>query len=184
MPVPDAIMADIRSVIGTGFEPRERVIETFCHDFADLDPANITAAVDLATNDHESSKALWPDVTDWDRLDRSFIDLLSRRVIGMHYAGYDVNDARTVFGEHLELHPQPDTVLGYCFYHSQDAERAVRGGGLYLGFGPTDADQDDTVGLAIGHLVVTALVSAGLFPQWDGAFTSRVFLPQFRWQRR
>ena len=33
-----------------------------------------------------------------------------------------------------------DGILGYCFYHGQDLERAIAGGGLMLAFG----DLEDT----------------------------------------
>ena len=53
---------------------------------------------------------------------------------------------------------------GYVFYHMQDTERAVEGGGLYFNYGVFGGDE--TGSLAIGHRVVEALHAVGLKPDW------------------
>lgn len=187
MPLPEETLAEIDTQVRSGFESRERVIEIFCEEKyaeGDLDPSEVTVAVDAAITAHEESKATWPEVTDCDRLDRAFDALSSQGVISLHDAGYTQSDGFDDFQEAYRSHPDRSNIRGYCFYHGQDTERAVEGGGLFLAFGPADADQEETEGPAVGRLVIAALTAEGLQPRWDGTFGQRIFIPNFTWQRR
>ena len=75
-------------------------------------------------------------------------------------------------------------VVGYCFFHGQDLERALDGEGLYLAFGPIDPSQEPTDGPEVGKRVVAALAKEGLPADWDGTFSKRILLPRFEWKRR
>jgi hypothetical protein len=70
---------------------------------------------------------------------------------------------------------------GYTFYHQQDTERAVDGGGVLLTYGATGGTEEAS--LKIGHEVVAALKAAGLQPVWDGTVRKRIGVP-LEWQRR
>jgi hypothetical protein len=68
------------------------------------------------------------------------------------------------------------------FFHSQDTDRAIDGGGLYLGYGSATGEQAATT--AIGDDVVAALRAVGLSVTWDGSLNSRIRVEPFEWRRR
>ena len=70
---------------------------------------------------------------------------------------------------------------GYTFFHMQDTERAVEGGGLWLNYGATDGGESPA--LAIGHRIADAFRAAGLAVDWDGDWNKRIHVP-LQWQRR
>jgi hypothetical protein len=149
----------------------------------ELDPDDLTAAIDEEIAKHEAEKKAWPAVTDCDRLDAAFAALSKRGIIALHNAGFTQSDGYEDFRAALKSHPQRATVVGYCFYHSQDVEHAVQGEGLYLAFGPVHPKDEDTKGPEIGRVVREELERAGLKVKWDGTFNTRMCIPQFVWQR-
>ena len=187
MPLTDETLGEIDTQVRSGFESRERVIEIFCEEMyapGDLDPNEVSSAVDAAIQAHEQAKTTWPEITDCERLDRAFVRLASEGIICLHNAGYTQSDGFDDYREAYRSHPQGGSVRGYCFYHGQDTERAVEGGGLFLAFGPVDCKQEETEGPAVGRLITAALTTEGLQSRWDGTFAERIFIPQFTWQRR
>lgn len=78
-----------------------------------------------------------------------------------------------------------DRYHGYCFFHSQDIDRALDEEGLLLAFGHVDrgeAKEEDHI--AVGQTICEALRQAGLTVDWDGSPDHRIDVPQLRWQRR
>lgn len=187
MPLPEETLRDIDSIVRSGFESRDRVIEIFTEEMyapGDLDPEEIALATDLAIKAWEEARKTWPAVTDWDRLDQVFQELKPKGVICLHHAGHTQSDGYEDFEAALRSHRDPGAVRGYCFYHSQDTMRAVQGEGLYLAFGPAQPVLERTEGPVIGRLIASALTEAGLPVKWDGSFESRLFIPQFDWKKR
>ena len=183
----DEMTTAIRDLVRAGFEDRDRIIEILCHELykpGTLDPVVVSKEVDRAINTHERSKDEWPETTDCDRLADAFISLSAQGVIAMHNAGFTKSDGLAEFRNFFENHPSPEDVVGFCYYHSQDVERALRGGGLYIGFGPRPDEDEDTEGKKVGRMVATDLATAGLVVEWDGSFDARILLPNFVWQRR
>ena len=106
----------------------------------------------------------------------------STGVIALHDAGYTQSDGYEDVME--EYHESPDGIVGYCFYHEQDLERAMEGGGLMLAFGPIDPKLEDTEGPTTGQHIVRELEAEGFKVAWDGTFNRRIHLPEFVWRRR
>jgi len=99
-------------------------------------------------------------------------------------AGYTQSDGFDDFREaYCNLSDGAD-IIGYCFYHGQDLERAVAGGGLYLAFGPVNASDEQTKGPEVGRIIVEELRRAGFDVAWDGTFDQRIFVPRFDWKQR
>jgi hypothetical protein len=187
MPLTDETLGEIDTQVRSGFESRDRVIEIFCEEMyapGDLDPTEVSTAVDAAIQAHELAKAAWPEITDCDRLNRAFERLAFEGIICLHNAGYTQSDGFDDFRESYRSHPERGRIRGYCFYHGQDTERAVEGGGLFLAFGPADPKQEEIEGPVVGRLITTALGAEGLHSEWDGTFAKRIFIPQFIWQKR
>jgi hypothetical protein len=187
MPLSEDTLKQIETQVRGGFEDRESIIEILCEEVyepGELDAAEVAAAVDRAMATHEAAKANWPKVTDCDKLERVFDALNQRGIIALQNAGYTQSDGYDDFREVLGSVPDPKQIIGYCFYHGQDLERAVAGGGLYLAFGPREPRDEHTKGPAVGRMIVEEFRRAGFQVTWDGTFAERIYISPFDWKRR
>lgn len=187
MPLPEDTLSEVDTFVRAGFYDRDEIVGIFLEELyapGDLDPQAVRDAVDSAFTSHDAEKQSWPAVTDYDRLKNAFESLRGQGVIAMHNAGNTQSDGFSDFREALVRAPDKTKVAGYCFYHWQDVERAVAGEGLYLAFGPSDPEQEETQGVKVGNLVMMALKDAGLRATWNGSFDQRILLPDFDWKRR
>ena len=169
-----------------GFYDKHKLRTIVCDDQYEgkLDPAEVAAAIDLATATLESEQSSWPAVTDCDRLDAAFDALNRRGVIAQQNSGYFQSDGYDDFEDAYKLHPNKSSVIGYCYYGEQDLERAMEGGGLSFYFGPANPKDEDTIGLEIGKIVREELERAGLQVKWSGLFAERINIPSMVWQKR
>jgi hypothetical protein len=187
MTLPQDVLSEIDVFVRGGFEDREEIIEILLeerYEPGELDADAVEAAVDEAIVAHEMQKKHWPAVTDCDRLDAVFSALSSKGIVALQNAGYTQSDGHSDVVEVCHSHPHKDTLIGYCFYHGQDLERAVVGEGLYLAFGPMDARREASEGPRIGALIAEELRRGGLEVVWDGTFDQRIFVPAIDWKRR
>jgi hypothetical protein len=178
---------EITKLVRAGFYDKERLTQIVSEELfapGELDAADVAAAVDQEFAKHEAEKKTWPAITDCDRLDAAFAALNKRGIIALHNAGLTQSDGYDDFRAALMSRPQPASVVGYCFYHSQDVERAIQGDGLFLAFGPRNPKDEETKGPEIGIVVREELERAGLKVKWDGTFAARMSVPQFVWQKR
>jgi hypothetical protein len=76
-----------------------------------------------------------------------------------------------------------DRYIGYCFFHSQDIDRALDGEGLMLAFGHLDSE-DPQDGIAVGRTICDALRKEGFEVEWDGTAEQRINVPRLHWRRR
>lgn len=121
----------------------------------------------------------WSEPTDCDRLDDAFAALERSGVIARqnftccqtcgHYEIWD------------EVEKTDANADGYVFFHMQDTESAYEGHGLYLAYGSTRENEEQSVSVALR--IVCALREAGLVPEWDGDVGRRIYLPM-NWKRR
>jgi hypothetical protein len=186
MLTPD-VKEDIAALVRAGFHDKKRMTEIICeemHEPGDLDSGEVSASLDAEIAKLESEKKTWPTITDCDRLESAFAALYKRGIIALHNAGNTQSDGYENFQDALKKHKNKSSILGYCFYHGQDLDRAVRGGGLFLAFGPADPNDEEEKGAIIGNMVRKELEKAKLKVVWKGTFSSRMQLPSFVWQRR
>jgi hypothetical protein len=187
MPLNPHVLRDIDGLVRGGFEERDRIIEILCEEMyapGELDEAEVVAAVDTALAALARDKATWPATTDCDRLDSVFASLNARGIIALQNAGHTQSDGYDDVSQSYDERSDRDTVIGYCFYHGQDLERAVLGEGLYLAFGPMDAKKEKTEGPRIGTMIVEELARAGFAVTWNGTFDQRILIPAIDWKRR
>jgi hypothetical protein len=178
---------EIAALVRSAFYDKDRLMEIFCEEMyepGELEPTGVSAAIDSELAKWEEEKKSWPKVTDCDRLDAAFTIINKRGVIAMHNAGYTQSDGYDDFREAYALHPNKSSILGYCYYHGQDVERAVRGSGLYFAFGPVDPNEEEAMGPQVGKIIREELERTGLKVDWDGTFAKRMSVPNFVWQRR
>ncbi|HSJ04724.1 MAG TPA: hypothetical protein VK956_19790, partial [Verrucomicrobium sp.] len=125
----------------------------------------------------------WPEITDCDRLDEAFAELETRHIISLQNAGYTQSDGmEDVSSAWHERGHRSSGVVGYCFYHGQDLERAVMGEGLYLAFG--DINGDDSKGEAVGETICSVLTKHRFKVEWDHTVKTRILVPVLDWKRR
>lgn len=132
----------------------------------------------------EESKS-WPKPTDTEKLIMAFDELCRQNIIALHNAGYEMSDGEyEVVEVERELRKTGIESDGYCFYHEQDLERAVIGDKptLYIAFNKID-NTDANVAINVGKKVCEVLNKYGLKTIWNGEVTTRISIPDFRWQR-
>lgn len=163
------------------------MIEILCADLyapGELDRDAVAAAIDAAIAEVRSESERWPAVTDCDRLEAAFAAMRARGIVAIQNAGYTQSDGYDDVRDYADRAKKRDELIGYCFYHGQDLERAVDGTGLYLAFGPLDPKQEQAAGPILGRLIVEELERAGLHPRWDGTFNQRIGIPKLDWKQR
>jgi hypothetical protein len=180
-PLSDEARAAIVNFVRSGFYSNQELRECFC-EFNDFEWRAVKAVIDREVARVLDEQRTWPKETDCDRLDRVFDSLNASGLIALQNAGptltdgyYDVEDEQD--------RRKGERVDGYCFYHQQDLEGAVRGAGLYLAFGLIDGSRTQTEGAAIGRRVVDALANEGFAVEWDGTVQHRI-LVKLDWKRR
>jgi hypothetical protein len=121
-------------------------------------------------------------VTDCDRLDAAFSDLEGKGVLARQDFSCCQNCGHgEAWSEVKEGLSRGQKLQGYTFYHQQDTERAVDGGGLYLAYGAVaDGDEAET---AVGKAIAEALQAQGLNVTWNGTNKQRIFV-KLDWKRR
>lgn len=184
----DDILSTVRYRVWSGFDSPDEVndyIDDLIEDAGGgdvkLDEEAIRAEVVRMFEEKRSAEASWPETTDCDRLDEVFDALDERGILCLHDAGYTLSqgqeDAADVLGESEE-----DRYFGYVFYHGQDLERAIDGGGLMLAFDHVRGDVPEK--LSVGEALKKELEAVGFRIEWDGTGDRRIFIPEFDWKRR
>jgi hypothetical protein len=176
------ILNAIKSWVWSGFYSPDEV-DSMIDDIMenDADEAMLRAAVVPEFDRKAVAEASWPDITDCDRLNQAFEALNSRGVIALHNAGYTMSDGISDVAEVLHERGR-NGIKGYCFYHGQDLERAVAGGGLTIAFG--DLDNDQTKKTEVGRSVRDLLQAFGFAVEWNGDPETRLNIPTLDWKRR
>jgi hypothetical protein len=177
---------EITMLVRAGVYDRETLQSIFCEEMyapGELDPGEVSHAIDTALMDLAAEKENWPAVTDCDLLDQAFEALNERGIVALQNAGNTQSDGYEDVRQAYKESADPERILGYCFYHGQDLERAVRGGGLFLAFGPIDPKDEEARGAEIGGIIKRELERVGFHVKWNGTFSERIHLPKIVWQR-
>ena len=181
------VLKEISWRVRSGFYRRDDLVPIFCEEMyalGELVPEEVAATIDLEFQKLAIEQQSWPATTDCDRLEAAFLAISSHNIIALQNAGFTQSDGYEDFVQVLNKTPDKDAVLGYCFYHEQDLQRAMEAGGLYLAFGPVRPHDEATSGLEVGRIVEEELVEAGFSVEWNGTFSQRIYIPQIHWQRR
>ncbi len=177
--------AQIDVLIASGFF-NEDDLETYLAELA-FDPDRVPHA--RMVRDHalaafatkRAAEAGWPEVTDWDRLARSFDALEADGILALHNAGTTISDAHGDAWDLIGRDP-PGKWRGFAFYHSQDVEGALASGSLFIGF---DAVAEGAAAKrGIGEAVLAALTAQAFAPEWNRDPERRLEVPGIVWQKR
>jgi hypothetical protein len=173
--------------IAAGFQSPDEIAREAIELYSDDQPPSVLAPIAErltaeAIAKHSKAQATWPAVTDCDRLDKAFAKLNQRMIV----ARQNFSDCGTCgvaeIAEEMEKEQKPgQKVRGYTFYHMQDTERAVEGGGLYLNYG--SIDDEEKIALEVANEIVDVLQGEGLETEWDGTWQKRIRV-KLDWKRR
>ncbi len=176
------ILEVIRKHVWSGFYTADEVdsmIDDVLEEDAHEDFLRDSVAPEFAKK-QEAEKS-WPEKTDCDRLDSAFEALEKRNILCLQNAGYEMSDGHQEAFETLSGQPG-HRYIGYCFYHGQDLERAVDGGGLMVAFDHVDGEHPDKI--TVGRALKEELERVGFKIEWDGTAGQRINIPHIDWKRR
>lgn len=172
----------IRTWVWSGFYDADEVQEMLGDLLEDASTESILrAAVDPEFTKKRAAEKSWPEETDCDRLDAAFADLSDAGIVALHNAGDTTSDGISDVAEVLHSLGR-DGIRGYCFYHGQDVERAVSGGGLNLAFG--DVNDDPAKSADVATAIQRVLEQHRFQVEWDSDVGTRLKIPNFDWKRR
>lgn len=180
----------IEAAVVQGFDERDEIImaETEAaedeYDRDDLEPL-VTRLTDEALAAHHRKQARWKGETDCDRLDAAFEELERQGIVARQNftccstcGHYEIGDEIKVAKKQKK---RPAPVSGYAFYHMQDTESAVEGGGIYIKYDTLKGDDEKKT--AVGQQIVDVLQAAGLKTEWSGNPNEGVYV-RVKWRRR
>ena len=177
----------LRADIAAGFMDREQIIEGAADYVADqMDPVRARAEAErlwpALVTQHRAAQAEWPETTDCDRLDAAFAALEARGVIARQNFSCCGNCGSYEIGDEIGAAQDAGRPAhGYAFYHMQDTDSAVEGGGVYLNYGACAEGED--AALAVGAEIVAELEAHGLRTDWNGDWGKRIGVT-LDWKRR
>jgi hypothetical protein len=194
-PPPDrhAALEEARTALATsirsGFDTLEEAIEsaleiiTEGHELPDGDELaeQVRAMAVSEVERLRAEQATWPATTDNDRLERAFAALEAGGIVARENFTCCQSCGHAEIGDELDAARERGTaVRGYAFFHQQDTERAVEGGGILLAYGAVVEDVDSA---AIGREIAEALRATGLTVNWSGEVSKRIGVPM-EWRKR
>lgn len=177
----ESIEDDIRIRVWSGFYTLADVLSVIEDSETEGDRGRLADFARSEFRAKREAEATWPEITDCDRLDEAFDSLNEKGIIALHNAGLTMSDGISDVSEEL-ANCDPETTIGYCFYHEQDVGRAIDGHGLSVAFG--DIDDTESGKREIGELVKAELERHGFLVEWNGDPETRLDLPKIVWQRR
>ncbi|WP_367133633.1 hypothetical protein [Saccharothrix sp. HUAS TT1] len=172
-----------RGVVHGGFTALDDAVEAVTDYFEDegrVTPEAARAVVERVWRERVAEQDGWPASTDVDRLLAVFDALGDDGIV----ARADFTCCQTC--GHAEIGDEVEgAARGYVFFHRQDTEGAVDGGGVYLAFGSFGEAADAAAAdVAVARDVVTALTATGLPVEWDGSVRTRIRVGPMAWQKR
>ncbi len=170
-----------------GFENEDELFESIRDMFYnedDFDDDWLKQIISEKYHQHQQDSLTWTRPNDFDRLVKSFDQLINDKIVCLHKAGYTKQDGEGDCMETIEkLHELGIKAIGFCYYHSQDLARSVDKEirNLYLGFdSPT---QDDNEALKVANKIVSTLKDNGFEVSWTGTVDQRIEIKNINWQK-
>jgi hypothetical protein len=165
-----------RPLVHGGFLDQEEAVEAVVESFEDqYAEEDLAAVVDRLWRERLAEQAGWPAETATERVLAALESLSERGIV----ARADFTCCGTCGAAEIGAEASEGD-RGYVFFHQQNTESAVVGGGLYLSYGTFDGT-DSTV---IGHEVVSAMTVIGQSTVWNGSARQCILVSPLEWQLR
>ncbi|NUT48379.1 MAG: hypothetical protein HOV94_13870 [Saccharothrix sp.] len=172
-----------RTLVNAGLTSLDDTVLSVIDYVADehpLTPVAARAVVERVWRERSAEQEGWPASTEVDRLFGVF-DALDRDGI---VARADFTCCQTC--GHAEIGDEAgEGARGYVFFHRQDTESAVEGGGVWLAYGAFGEHADHAAAdEAVAREVVAALAASGLPVEWNGSARTRIKVGPMAWLKR
>jgi hypothetical protein len=170
-----------------GFDNEEEIfdgIRDMFYDEDDFDEDWLRQTISEKYNQQQKDSLTWTRPNDFDRLAKSFDQLINDQIVCLHKAGYTKQDGEGDCMETIEkLNELGIKAIGFCYYHSQDLARTVDKEirNLYLGF--DSPRQDDNEALQVANKIVSTLKENNFEVSWTGTVDQRIEIKNFNWQK-
>lgn len=171
----------VRRTIAGGFHSPAWIAD-MAQALFEVEEGEATALVASAVVAHDRERATWTGPTDCERLDAAFAALGRAGIVARHGFACCNRCGHEEIGDEIQSERERgETIEGYVFYHRQDTDAAVGGGGLHLRFGTASVRVDPTI---VGHRIAETLAAHDLTVTWSGDPDRTIELPGFQWKRR
>jgi len=159
-------------------------IREMFYDEEDFDEGWLRQTISDKYSQHQNNSSSWTHPTDFDKLAKTFDELIRDNIVCLHNAGYTKQDGE---GDCMETIEQLDKLgikaIGFCYYHSQDLGRAVDPTirNLYLGFdSPTQKDND---AFLVATKIIDKLKQNGFEVYWPQSIDQRIEIKNIDWKK-
>ena len=169
-----------------GFESKEDLFESISelfYDEDDFDDDWFKMEIEKRFSSHLKNSGNWKKPTDFERLVKVFDQLNKEGIVSLHKAGHTRQDSEGDCREIIEeLEAIGIKAKGYCYYHSQDLERAIIDNGmLFIGYGSNA--HNDEIGFEIANRIVELLNKNGFQTEWNGSLDTRIEINKIVWKK-
>ena len=169
-----------------GFENRDELFESIrelFYDENDFDEEWLQVEIENRLQKHADNSENWQHPTDFERLVEVFDQLNKEKIVSLHMAGHTRQDAE---GDCMDIIDELKEIgiiaNGYCYYHSQDLERAIdENGMLFIGY--DSVDQNNEVAMEIANRIVSLLKAYGFNVKWNGSLDTRIEITKIDWKK-
>ncbi|WP_299890231.1 hypothetical protein [uncultured Lacinutrix sp.] len=169
-----------------GFESKDDLFESISELFYnedDFDNDWFKTEIEKRFSSHLKSSENWKKPTDFERLVKVFDQLNKEKIVSLHKAGHTRQDSEEDCREIIEeLEAIGIKAKGYCYYHSQDLERAIEDNGmLFIGYDSNE--QNDGIAFEIANRIIELLKENGFKTEWNGSLDTRIEIKSIVWKK-
>ena len=184
--IKDEAIEQLEKDILFGFENGDDLLESISemfYDESDFDEKWLKQEIDIRLKKHQAESLKWEKPTDFDRLVKSFDELNKNKIVSLHRAGYTKSDGEEDCSEIIaELKEIGISAKGYCYYHTQDLERAIEEEKmLFIGF--DSYNRDDELAKEVAEKIVSVLTDNGFKTKWNGSINTRIEILNINWKK-
>lgn len=179
-------IAQLEKIILFGFENEHLLLENIrelFYDENDFDETWLKHEIDYRLKKHKEDSLKWQKPTDFDRLVKSFDELNKKKIVSIHKAGYTKSDGENDCFEIItELNEIGICAKGFCYYHTQDLERAIgKEQMLFIGFDSFNGN--DALAKEVAEEIISVLTKNGFTIKWNGSLDSRIEILNIHWKK-
>ena len=178
----------INDEIKFGFYTKEDMLLTIgdmflYDDDVEYDEKWLKNEIKIRLKKHKKESLTWKKPTDFDRLVKAFDQLSKQKIVSLHRAGYTKQDAYDECMHVIKkLKKKGIDAKGYCYYHTQDLERAISDSKmLFIGFDSFNGDEK--LATEIANTIVSVLKENNFEVKWNGSLETRIEIHNINWQK-
>ena len=153
------------------------------YDEDDFDENWLKREIEIRLKKHQTESLNWEKPTDFERLVKTFDELIKEKIVSLHRAGYTRQDGESDCSEIIdELKAIGINAKGYCFYHTQDLERAIgEEKMLFIGF--DSYNREDELAKEVAKKIVEVLKKNEFNVKWNGSLDTRIEILDINWKK-